>query len=74
MEKARKRKKENQVNRYHAQRAGYHAQRAAAKGLVAKLTCDVCKSCSFDTFEKSVARENQRRVGRQNCPGCAVVA
>jgi hypothetical protein len=47
--------------RYHAQRAAAkgEALRAATKGLVKKWTCDVCKSCSFDTFEKAVAHESQ---------------
>ncbi len=57
LEKARDRKNERSNNRYHAQRAAAkgEAQRAAAKGLVRLWTCDVCKSCSFDTFEKAVA-------------------
>jgi hypothetical protein len=41
--KARDRKNEKSVTRY-------HAQRAVGKGGTAKWTCDVCKSCSFDTF------------------------
>ncbi len=50
--KAPDRKNEKSVNRR-------HAQSAAAKGKVAKWTCDVCKSCSFDMFEEAVAHESQ---------------
>ena len=50
--KACDRKNEKSVTRY-------HAQHAAAKGLIAKWTCDVCKSCVFDTFEEAVAHESQ---------------
>ena len=59
--KARNRKNENEAERYHAQWAAAkgEAQRAAAMGLVKKWTCNVCKSCSFDTFEKAVAHESQ---------------
>ena len=52
LEKARDQKNEQEKNRY-------HAQRAAAKGMVRLWTCDVCKSCTFDTFEKAVAHESQ---------------
>jgi predicted Zn-ribbon and HTH transcriptional regulator len=50
--KARDRKNEKEATRY-------HVQRAAAKGGTVKWTCDVCKSCSFDTFEEAVDHESQ---------------